>query len=190
MLSLRVSTLLSLLGVVLVAVLVNHTLTRIVLPGMKLRGNQEIMRIAAGAVSRFQQDFQLWPSGGPDSVFSQLRGEVVPRIAQDGVTRELITVPPTSGDPVNYMRNAAGHITPEGLLGDAWDTPFTFTFPAAAAPAGTPGKLLSAGPDKKFGTPDDMSVDIPALPRVYNLPDRNQLGRFATVAYRRAMGLK
>ncbi len=72
-----------------------------------------------------------------------------------------ITAALTGDNPLGLRLIARTHpaINAAGELADRWGTPFLFH-----ALAGDRMELRSAGPDKKFGTPDDARLEPPPLP--------------------------
>ncbi|NNC88576.1 MAG: hypothetical protein HKN82_08985 [Akkermansiaceae bacterium] len=76
-----------------------------------------------------------------------------------GENREVVEAL-TGGNVYKLVLVDPGHpaINPDGELVDRWETPFRF-HPISRAHM----EIFSAGPDRQFGTPDDIMVDEPAV---------------------------
>lgn len=92
-----------------------------------------------------------------DTVFTNWRLDF-PRTGNPVGENSDITSAFTGNNPLRlaYIPPAHPAINAEGELSDRWGTPFRFH-----ALAGDRMELRSAGPDKKFGTPDDALLTPP-----------------------------
>jgi hypothetical protein len=141
---------------------VSLLLKAVVLPGMIESGNRILVTSVASALTQFYADFQRWPNGStPEELWRELGGRAAfeeaahagtPVVARTVAMSEVMLTP-------NYMRDIPTRTDGFNVL-DGWETPLHFELNPLA-----PARVISAGPDRKFGTPDDVSAEAAMAPR-------------------------
>jgi len=100
---------------------------------------QAMIRNFDAALRAYRAEYGKYPSGGLKEVESALRGN--------------------NPHGTIFMELLASDLNQAGEQVDPWNTPFRLV-PARDA---TPPQLISAGPDKVFGTQDDITFNKPAM---------------------------
>jgi hypothetical protein len=131
-----------------------------VLPAMIASGNRVLVGAMATALTQFFADFQRWPVGStPEEICLELGGRsAFDDAAGAGAAEKSAAMSEVLLAP-NYMRNIPSRTDGFNVL-DGWETPLHFDLPPMA-----PARVISAGPDRRFGTGDDVSADAPMAPR-------------------------
>jgi len=93
------------------------------------------------SLSMYQTDAGDYPSGGGDGCAHLVACLAGPSDA-----------PEWKGP---YMRFKEADLDTRGNFLDTWKTPFTYLYPQSARPT-VPFVIVSAGPDRRFGTGDDI----------------------------------
>jgi hypothetical protein len=138
-------------------------LKTIVLPVMIESGNRILVNSVASALTQFYADFQRWPTASTtEETWRELGGRVAfeesapagaPAVAKAVAISDVLLTP-------NYMRDIPARTDGFNVI-DGWETPLRFEFD----PLG-PARVISAGPDREFGTADDVSAQAGIAPRL------------------------
>jgi hypothetical protein len=136
-------------------------LKAVVLPRMIESGNGVLVRSVAVALTQFFADFQRWPAGSTEEIWRELGGRVAfeesaaagtPAVAKSVAISEVLLTP-------NYMRDIPARTDGFNVI-DGWETPLRFELEPLE-----PARVISAGPDRQFGTADDVTAEAPMAPR-------------------------
>jgi hypothetical protein len=137
------------------------SLQNILIPSMLESGNRSLLNATATALTSFYADFQRWPQGSTTDVWAEVTG----RPAYEGGSGSF---DPAQSTPLsvaealplmNYLRDLPARASGTAIV-DAWGVPFQFEFPEGGS-----ARIMSAGPDQRFGTSDDMTSEAPPAPK-------------------------
>jgi hypothetical protein len=156
---LRRNSLIAALVAALLLGTVHFSLNGVLVPSMLEQGNHSLLNATATALTNFYADFQRWPRGSLRDIWAELTGRPPLDASPDDPTQSK---PPTIAEAVplvNYFRELPIRAGAEAVI-DAWGVPFKFEFSETG-----PARIISAGPDRQFGTGDDMTAEASPAPR-------------------------